>query len=628
MSVVPMNQSGQSIGSRWLGRVMVFLVLMSVQPVLADQPDGTLPREVLDRVKSATVYIRVINAEGRKSSGSGFFEESSHKVLTNAHVLDMLVTDSKPPRQIEVIRNSGRPGEVTWKATILAVDQESDLAVLKIEAPPAEESAIPGLKVNPAKNLAETQRVFVFGYPFGEQLNKNVTVSTSSVSSLVLKADGQLKRVQVNGGIHPGNSGGPVIDGMGNVVGVAVSGVEGTQINFAIPGEHVTTLLNGRYTGASWKLEASQRDGKFYVPVTFNVIDPLGRISKFEVEYWVGKPNLKFPASDKQLVLPPDVGPRRTLPVNYSKQRGMVELEFTQLPAPDKVVYFQAVVTNGTGKPFWYGPTVTYVLAPVEARPCTIVYKPRLGLSPTFVQSSQDFRIAEDGQEDNLQIRLEALFNENTVAEGLGTHATLGVKRLTTVTRLNNEPAKITDEFRKAVTMDVLKLNVDLIADSQGGLVSKKNDLTRITDAQSKKILNHLGEQLQQSLETGYIPLPSGELKPGQTIQATRQLPIDLPKSKQSAGIIVTYTYRGVRLHNGKPMAVFGMTGKLDNKTGSVITYTGKMTGNAMVDLETGVVIRAHTNTQATVVLRSGGDKFQAKGTLDTNITRGSEVVP
>ncbi len=614
----------------WLLVGVALLLLVSGGPVLADQPpgDGSLPREVLDRVKSATVYIRVVNADGKKSSGTGFIEETSHKVLTNAHVVDMLVSDAKPPRLIEVVRNSGRPGEVTWKATVLAVDQESDLALLKLDLPPAEEAALPGLKVNTAKNLGETQRVYVFGYPFGENLNKNVTVSATAVSSLLLRPDGQLKRIQVNGGIHQGNSGGPVIDSQGNVVGVAVSIIEGTQINFAIPGEHVHAFLNGRYTSSRWSLEAKQRDGKYYVPVTLMTIDPLDHISKMEVDYWVGDPNRKLPGSETQPTLGTDAGPRRTLPATYSKQRGNVELELTELPPSNKVLWFQAVVTNGTGKTYWHAPVATYVLAPVEARPCTLAYKPRPGLSPTLVQSSANFKIAEDGQEDSFQLNLEALFNENTVAEGAGTHATLSLKRFSTGTQVNREPAKTTDAFKTAISKDVGKMKLDLIADSQGALTSKRNDMSGVPEP-SRKILNHIGEQLQQSLETGYIPLPSGEIRPGQTILAQRQLPIDLPKSKQSATIAVTYTYRGLRLHNGRQMAVFAMNGTLDNsKPGSIVTFVGKMTGNAMVDPETGVVIRAHTNTKATIVMRSGTDKFQAKGTLDTNITRGSEVLP
>jgi S1-C subfamily serine protease len=208
--------------------------------------DGSLPREVLERVKNATVYIRVTGNDNVRSSGSGFFEESSHKVITNAHVIGMLKPGALPPRLVEVVRNSGRPDEITYRASIVAVDRKSDLAVLMVPLSPEEDAELVTLKVMPARNLVETQRVYVFGYPFGEQLHKNVTVSPSAVSSLIPYPDGQLRRVQVNGGMHPGNSGGPVVDIHGNVVGIAVSGVENTQINFAIPGEHVGPILNRR----------------------------------------------------------------------------------------------------------------------------------------------------------------------------------------------------------------------------------------------------------------------------------------------------------------------------------------------------------------------------------------------
>ena len=54
-------------------------------------------------------------------------------------------------------------------------------------------------------------------------------------------------QVQVNGGMHPGNSGGPVTDARGDVVGVSVAVIRGTQINFAIPGDFVRQVLDGRF---------------------------------------------------------------------------------------------------------------------------------------------------------------------------------------------------------------------------------------------------------------------------------------------------------------------------------------------------------------------------------------------
>ncbi len=98
------------------------------------------------------------------------------------------------------------------------------------------------MPVASATELRETQNVYIFGFPFGAQLGKNITISKSAISAL-RKDNGLLKQVQVNGGMHPGNSGGPVTDARGAVVGVSVAGISGTQINFAVPSDFIRPLV-------------------------------------------------------------------------------------------------------------------------------------------------------------------------------------------------------------------------------------------------------------------------------------------------------------------------------------------------------------------------------------------------
>lgn len=118
----------------------------------------------------------------------------------------------------------------------------TDLAVLRVEGA----DLPPPLEVVPADDLLETQAAYVFGFPFGSSLGRAITLNTSSVSSLRRNNAGVLQRVQVNGGMNPGNSGGPVVDGQGRVVGVAVSGIGRTPIKFAVPSEAVREMLAGR----------------------------------------------------------------------------------------------------------------------------------------------------------------------------------------------------------------------------------------------------------------------------------------------------------------------------------------------------------------------------------------------
>ena len=216
------------------------------------EPDPRSPNKAMvDRVKSATVRVRVLFRNGQAGSGTGFVERSSNKVLTNAHVLGLIEKKGEPrlggPRLIELVVNSGEPGkEYSLGGELLAADTDTDLALLRpYSLDDARPYLIPeGLVVPRTSKLDLLDPVLVFGYPFGEQLGTEITVSETSVSSLRKDpATGRLSLIQVKGGMNPGNSGGPVVDARGNVVGVAQAGIKGTDINFAIPGEVVHEFL-------------------------------------------------------------------------------------------------------------------------------------------------------------------------------------------------------------------------------------------------------------------------------------------------------------------------------------------------------------------------------------------------
>jgi S1-C subfamily serine protease len=204
-------------------------------------PAGPVPAEmaadVVQKVKQSTAYLRVRRTGGDVAEGSGFFALEPGIVITNAHVVGMM-RGGGPPRGVDVVIHSGEAGEAKLAGTVLGVDRENDLAVLRVARGP---SRLPApLPVGTAAGLTETQSVYIFGFPFGAQLGKNITVSSSAVAAL-RRGGGVLKQVQVNGGMNPGNSGGPVTDARGVVV--AVAGIAGTQINFAIPGDFIRPLV-------------------------------------------------------------------------------------------------------------------------------------------------------------------------------------------------------------------------------------------------------------------------------------------------------------------------------------------------------------------------------------------------
>ena len=97
-----------------------------------------------------------------------------------------------------------------------------------------------------------------------------------------------------------------------------------------------------------------------------------------------------------------------------------------------------------------------------------------------------------------------------------------------------------------------------------------------------------------------------------------------MPDSVQTAVMNVTYTYRGLREHEGRSVAVLELRGTLAGSGGND-TLSAKMTGTALIDQETGVVLKATALTDAALTIRSRAETVYATGTLDVRLTRESE---
>lgn len=194
---------------------------------------GRLDDAAVARIKKATVYIRI--TDGKKgSSGSGFFVDRG-MVVTNNHVINP--KGKSPTARIEVVVESGTAQARTYPARIVGADAGKDLALIEVLGATAPDV----LKVSDTAALRETHDVYAFGFPLGENLGQEITVTKTTVSSLRRGPGEQI--VQLNGGLHPGNSGGPITDSTGKVVGVAVAVIRDTQIHLAIAGEEVQSFL-------------------------------------------------------------------------------------------------------------------------------------------------------------------------------------------------------------------------------------------------------------------------------------------------------------------------------------------------------------------------------------------------
>jgi serine protease Do len=139
-----------------------------------------------------------------ESSGTGFFVSSEGHLLTNHHVIDGCSNS-----------RIARPGMPDVAARIVARDKTNDLALLKVGV---SDPVVPAHRA-PIK-LGEP--VFVFGFPLSGILTTTGNFTTGIVTGTAGLSD-DTRLLQISAPVQPGNSGGPLIDKYGNVVGVIVS---------------------------------------------------------------------------------------------------------------------------------------------------------------------------------------------------------------------------------------------------------------------------------------------------------------------------------------------------------------------------------------------------------------------
>jgi len=200
--------------------------------------------EVFQRVAPSVVYITSIELhrnffslniyEIPKGTGSGFVWDTEGRIVTNFHVIE-----DASRVEVTLADNS------TWKAALVGVAPDKDIAVLQIGAPADRLHPIP---VGESSSLQVGQKVYAIGNPFG--LDQTMTSGIVSALGREIKAvTGRTIRgvIQTDAAINPGNSGGPLLDSAGRLIGVntAIYSPSGASagIGFAVPVDVVNQVV-------------------------------------------------------------------------------------------------------------------------------------------------------------------------------------------------------------------------------------------------------------------------------------------------------------------------------------------------------------------------------------------------
>ena len=166
----------------------------------------------------------------RKSLGSGVIIDGKRKlVITNAHVIQ------KATKITVILKNNKE-----FEATVVGVDFESDLAVLKIET----NIILPEIKISKSNDLMIGETVIAIGNPFG--FSNTVTTGVISALGRTIKSKGitYYDFIQTDASINPGNSGGPLLNIKGELIGINTAIYSKAQgIGFAIPIDKASKII-------------------------------------------------------------------------------------------------------------------------------------------------------------------------------------------------------------------------------------------------------------------------------------------------------------------------------------------------------------------------------------------------
>jgi S1-C subfamily serine protease len=184
---------------------------------------------VVDKVSPAVVHIRVKKKPSRpgrpgpdaEGSGSGFIITPDGYIVTNSHVVED--TDS-----VEVSLADG----TTCRAEVIGQDPATDIALIRVSG-----SALPMVSLGDSDKLRAGQVAIAVGNPLGFQSTVTAGVISALGRSLRSRSGRLIENViQTDAALNPGNSGGPLLDSKGNVIGINTAIIQYAQgICFAIP---------------------------------------------------------------------------------------------------------------------------------------------------------------------------------------------------------------------------------------------------------------------------------------------------------------------------------------------------------------------------------------------------------
>ena len=214
-------------------------------PVMQEHGPSLTAQEVYRQVNPAVAVVLADLGDGSASVGTGVIFSQDGYLITNYHVVE-------GGQECTVALDSGR----SYEAKYVAGDADSDLAVLKVEG-----QDLPAAVFGDSDLLTVGDKVYAIGNPLGVELRGTLTDGIVSAIDRDVEVEGHtMTLLQTNAALNSGNSGGPLINEYGQVVGINTikmtsrySNIEG--LGFAIPSAYMERIVNDLLTFGSLQPE-------------------------------------------------------------------------------------------------------------------------------------------------------------------------------------------------------------------------------------------------------------------------------------------------------------------------------------------------------------------------------------
>ena len=183
--------------------------------------------------KSTKIDVFLLTEQTSEGSGSGVVLDKSGHILTNFHVVENAI---KTTGQVTITLYNGK----SYDASYVGADPINDLAVMKIEA---DSTSLFPTKFGDSSRLKVGMRVFAIGNPFGLERTMTSGIISSLNRSIPLRENRSVRSIiQIDASVNPGNSGGPLLDAHGRLIGINAAIATGSRevsqssgVGFAIP---------------------------------------------------------------------------------------------------------------------------------------------------------------------------------------------------------------------------------------------------------------------------------------------------------------------------------------------------------------------------------------------------------